>query len=252
MHEHAYNGQAAHSPLERSQEATEAMLQRGDEHERERPMPEDTTPYRTGNVEWCEQGSPAWHRVRLGKATGSRAKDVLTEPRAKAAKAAGELSDTAESYMLELVGEILTGQPANEYETAAMRWGSEHEAEARDIYEETMGIDVDVPGFVHHPTIPHVGCSPDGLCGSEGLLEIKCPFGTKEHVRTALSRAVPDVYVPQVQWNLWVTGRQWAHFVSYDPRLTVPELRLIVVPVERDEEMIARYFRSPITDSTST
>jgi predicted phage-related endonuclease len=71
-------------------------------------------------------------------------------------------------------------------------------------------------------------------------LEIKCPFGTKEHVRTALSQEVPDQYIAQVQGQLWVTGRQWSHFVSYDPRVKNAGLRMIVVPVERDEEFIGR------------
>lgn len=140
--------------------------------------------------------------------------------------------------MLELLGEIVTGKPASDYDTPAMRWGNEWEPEARSVYEETLDCDVDTTGFHFHPTIPHCGCSPDGLIGATGLLEIKCPFTTREHVRTALSQEVPSQYVAQVQGQLWVTGRKWSHFVSYDPRVKDTALRLIVVPVERDEEFI--------------
>lgn len=164
----------------------------------------------------------------------------MTEPRSKADKEAGRLSATAETYMLALIGEYLTGLPADDYQTPAMRWGTEWEVEARSVYEDLMDCDVDTCGFVHHATIPRVGCSPDGLIGTDGLCEIKCPFGTKEHVRTALSQQVPDQYVAQVQGQLWVTGRRYSHFVSYDPRVKDLGLRMIIVPVERDEEFIAR------------
>jgi putative phage-type endonuclease len=164
----------------------------------------------------------------------------MTEPRSKADKEAGRLSATAETYMLALIGEYLTGLPSDDYQSPAMKWGTEWEAEARDVYAEMMDCDVDTTGFVHHSTIPRVGASPDGLIGTDGLVEIKCPFGTKEHVRTALSQEVPEQYVAQVQGQLWVTGRRYLHFVSYDPRVKDTGLRLIVVPVERDDEFIAR------------
>jgi putative phage-type endonuclease len=151
------------------------------------------------------QGSPEWHALRLGKVTASRIADVLTEPRSKADKEAGRLSQTAESYMLELVGEIVTGLPATDYQSVAMKWGSDLEPEAREAYEDWSGVDVEQVGFVCHPKIPHVGCSPDGFLpdprklDNPGMLEIKCPFGTKEHIRTALSQQIPDQYVAQVQ-----------------------------------------------------
>jgi len=145
-------------------------------------------------AEYAVQGSPEWKAARLGFCTASRFADVLTEPRSKADKEAGRLSATAETYMLALLGEYLTNLPADDYQSPAMRWGTEWEAEARSVYEDTMDCDVDTTGFVHHPTIPKVGCSPDGLIGTDGLLEIKAPFTTNEHVRTALSLEVPEQY----------------------------------------------------------
>jgi putative phage-type endonuclease len=192
------------------------------------------------NSECLIQGSVEWLQARLAHVTASRIADVLTEPRSKADKEAGVLSQTAESYMLELIGEYLTGCQSSDFESVAMKWGTQWEPEARDVYADTMECDVDQAGFVRHPTIPRVGCSPDGLVGSDGLLEIKCPFTSREHVRTAMSQAVPDQYVAQVQSQLWITGRSWLHFVSYDPRVKDTGLRLIVVPVERDEEYIEK------------
>ena len=38
---------------------------------------------------------------------------------------------------------------------------------------------------------------------------------------------------------MWVTGREWWDFVSYDPRAT-PEFRLYVERIARDEKYIAK------------
>lgn len=190
--------------------------------------------------QYTVQGSDEWKAARLGHLGASRFADVLTEPRSKADKEAGKLSATAETCLLAILGEYLTGLPSDDFTSAATRWGTEWEPEARSVYESTMDCDVDQVGFIHHPTLPRVGCSPDGLVGADGLIEIKCPFGTKEHVRTALSQEVPDQYIAQTQGQLWVTGRKWSHFVSYDPRVKDTALRLIVVPVERDEEFIGK------------
>jgi hypothetical protein len=164
---------------------------------------------------------------------------VLTEPRSKADKEAGKMSATAETYLLSLIGEYLTGCPADDFSTPATRWGNEWEAEARSVYEETMDCDVVTTGFHHHATLPRVGCSPDGFVGESGMAQIKCPFSTKNHVRTAMSQQVPEEYVVQVQGEMWVCRKLYSHYVSYDPRVKETKLRLIVVPVQRDEIFIA-------------
>ena len=88
------------------------------------------------------------------------------------------------------------------------------------------------------PTLPSkdAGASPDGLVGTDGLLEIKCPF-TATHIDTLLSGKVPDRYKTQMQWQMACTGRQWCDFVSYDPRLPEP-MRLFITRVPRDNSAI--------------
>ena len=89
---------------------------------------------------------------------------------------------------------------------------------------------------VPHPTIVMSGASPDGLLGTDGVLELKCP-NTATHIETLLGQAVPGKYVWQIQWQLACTGRKWADFVSYDPRMS-EEMRLFVRRINRDDEMI--------------
>lgn len=185
------------------------------------------------------QGTPDWKAARVGHFTASRGNDLLTHAKSKADREAGKLGQTALSYLYEVLGEILTGQPADDYGSVAMRWGTDHEDDARTVYAIRNDAFVQECGFFEHPTLRFVGASPDGLVGDDGLLEIKCPFTTKEHVRTLVNREVPDQYRVQVQWQLWVTDRKWSDFVSYDPRVSDVNLDLVVVRVERDEELIA-------------
>lgn len=70
-------------------------------------------------------------------------------------------------------------------------------------------------------------------------MEIKCPR-TKTHVVTLMTGEAPEMYVPQMQWQMACTGRVWCDFVSYDPRLPEPH-QLFVKRVYRDQDLINKY-----------
>lgn len=178
------------------------------------------------------QGSEAWKKERAGHATASRFKDVLA--RIKTGEAA-----TRRNYRVQLVTERLIGAPiANGFTSKAMEWGTQTEPLARLAYEAHTSEPVEETGFLLHPSLDWCGASPDGLIGSDGILEIKCPEPAT-HMEWLLDGVLPSEHVAQVQGQLWITGRKWAHFVSFDPRF--PEnLQLLLVRVERDEEYIAK------------
>lgn len=122
---------------------------------------------------------------------------------------------------------------------AALDWGNEHEWEARERYAEQRLVSVDLPGFIDHPTVANVGGTPDGVIGSVGIVEIKCPHNPVHHVHNILTAAqYHDKYKAQCQGYLWITGAQWVDFVSFDPRW--PEAKQLAVHrFERDEEYIS-------------
>jgi len=182
------------------------------------------------NVEHVEQGTAEWLALRCGRVTASRVADIV-------AKTKTGYSASRANYMAELVAERLTGSVAEGYSNAAMQWGQEQEADARLAYSFRSDSDVEQVGFVHHPTIPMSGASPDGLVGDAGLVEIKCP-NTATHIDTLLSGTVPGKYVTQMLWQMACTGRDWCDFASYDPRLP-EEMRLFVSRVPRDDNRIA-------------
>lgn len=185
----------------------------------------------------CVQGSEEWHKSRIGLVSGSRFKDIMTEPQSKAAREAGDLSQTAESYLDELVAAILTGQ-SPEIKGAALDWGHEYESVARDEYEFLFDACVAESGIVVHDNCK-VGASPDGFVGDDGMIEIKCPFNSKNHIATVRSGEMPKEHIPQVQGNMWINGRRWCDFISFDPRLPIDHCQLFVVRVHRDDAYIA-------------
>lgn len=168
-----------------------------------------------------EQRTPEWFAARVGRLTGSRAKDMLATIKTGEAAARRD-------YRLQLVCERLTGRPAEDtYINADMQRGLDLEATARDAYERHIGRIVTPVGFLASPD--HLaGCSPDGTVGGgEGLVEIKCPKSAT-HVRYLRTGGIPAEHLAQLRHNLWVTGADWIDFVSYDDRFPEP-LQLVVV-----------------------
>ena len=179
-----------------------------------------------------EQGTPEWQALRVGKLTASRVADMLATVKT------GE-SMSRKNLRADLIAERLTGSKTDSYSNSAMNWGVETEPQARAAYEVFSYNFVDQVAFVDHPTIANFGCSPDGLVGDDGLIEIKCPYSTAIHLDYIETRNPPTKYMTQMMSQMSVTGRQWCDFVSFDPRL--PDgLKLLVVRIERDEEVIAK------------
>lgn len=192
-------------------------------------------------IETIEQGSDAWKALRAGKVTASRVADVLSKPKKKEDKDKNKDKNESETagrknYRMDLVAERLTGKTADSFASSAMQWGTEQEPFARIAYETHKGLFVEQVPFVDHPTIEWFGCSPDGLVGEDGLLEIKAP-NTTTHLEYIEIGKPPARYIPQMMCQMACTGRKFCDFVSYDPRLP-DDLQLFVVRLERDDAYI--------------
>ena len=171
-----------------------------------------------------------WLKARAGKISASRMADLT-------AKTKTGWGASRKNYIAQLVAERLTGQPSPSFTNAAMQHGIDTEPEARAAYEFRTDNDVVEVGFIDHPEIEMSGASPDGLVGDNGMVEIKCP-NTATHIEYLQAGQPPKKYLLQMQWQMACTGRDWCDFVSYDPRM--PEhLRILVVRIERDNELIA-------------
>jgi len=175
----------------------------------------------TTDVTDVQQGSEEWKTLRLGKITASRVSQVMGKSR--------------QNFLAIITAERISKQ-AESFTNAAMQWGIDTEPFAREAYEARNGVKVVQVGFCLHPTIKDAGASPDGLVGDDGLIEIKCP-NTSTHVGTLIDQKAPTKYIPQIQFQLACTGRQWCDFVSFDPRI---EQSFFQIRVERDSEYIEK------------
>ena len=170
-----------------------------------------------------EQGSAAWHRLRLGCLTASRCRTLVTAT-GKVSKGAG-----VQTLVNELVAERLIGEPVTDASGPWMERGTTLEAEARAWYAFEKGVDVAEVGFITRDD-GRVGCSPDGLVGEDGGLELKVP-SAKVMVGYALDHAtLAAAYRHQVQMSLMVTGRSWWDLAAYSPSRRIPSVAIRVEP----------------------
>lgn len=158
-----------------------------------------------------EQRTPEWHSARRGRITASAVGGILGHaPYA-----------TRDDVMRRMVREY-HGAEAEMSSNIATDYGTINEAGALIDYRLETGNDVDLVGFIEKDE--WAGCSPDGLIGTDGGLEIKCPFSRRKDVEPQFKPlAYQPHYYDQVQFSLWVTGRAFWHFFQWSPGGTMLE-----------------------------
>ena len=153
----------------------------------------------------CEQGTEEWRRARLGIPTASNFATILAKGRN------GTESLTRRKYLLQLAGELITGEPMESYSNPYMDRGRVMEEEARNCYAFLTDSDPELVGFIRNGS---KGCSPDALIGSNRLLEIKM---AAPHVLIdlILKDEFPTEHKPQTQGQLWVCEREEVDLICY-------------------------------------
>jgi YqaJ-like recombinase protein len=160
-----------------------------------------------------EQLSADWWYTRRGLPSASNFDRICTPKQ-------GKLAAAHHGYICELIGDRYDPLYPRDHvvKSVAIAHGIEYEPESRRWYEFETSQTVRRVGLV----ISACGrfcCSPDGLIGEDGGLELKNPQPAT-HVGYLLD---PDLlledYKHQVYGSLLVTGRQWWDIVSYCPGL---------------------------------
>ena len=179
-----------------------------------------------------QQRSPEWYEARLGRFTASDFHTFLGN------------SQTKVDMLWEKVAErLFHDSDASDYTSFAMERGILLEPEARKLYTIATGLHPKEVGIVYPDGefADWAACSPDGLVGEDGLIEIKCPLA-KNFVHwtkpTEDGREVDYIkpeYNTQVQFNLLVTERDWCDFLYYHPRSGIAVTR-----IGRDEDHISK------------
>lgn len=200
------------------------------------------------------QGSAEWHKMRLGKFNASRISELMANGRGKEE----HFGKSALSYIAEVAAErfinrnILDDEDlfwmylelvgtSNKY----MRFGSEHEYEARELYERAHGVTVVEVSSVEHPTVSDYSCSSDGLVESTNSgIEVKCPlprtyveYRAMIHDGDTLKSVRPEYYW-QIQAQIDICMLDFVDFVAYCPFMDKPMHEARIMRNEKDINII--------------
>lgn len=148
-----------------------------------------------------EQGTDEWFELRRGRLTASNAQTI-------AANGKG-----LETYIYQILAEKYSNH-RDDYTNPDIERGRELEDSARMTYtlerqevEEVALVEMD----------ELVSCSPDGLVGEDGGLEIKCVNDTNfMKILIGGEKQIDKKFYWQCQMCLLVTGRSWWDLAIYN------------------------------------
>ncbi len=172
------------------------------------------------------QGTDEWKAARTGNPGATGISNIITST--------GQPSKSREKYLFQMAEETITGVKPDTFQSYAMARGTELEPEARDIFSFKTGFQVEECAMIYPDEARRWHISPDGIMPDrkEGV-EIKSP-SLMVHDKYLKGGVCPTEYRLQVQGSLAVTGYKTWWFVSY-----FPEVAPLIIPVKRDEKLIA-------------
>ena len=164
----------------------------------------------------CEQGTSEWLNARLGIITASNAELLLVNGKNEFGIGADLIK-----YLDVLGGERFTGSPDDSFT------GNQH-TERGHILEPIVSDYYVACGYANADEVQqvgivlnhadkcgyHVGASPDRLVGDKGGLEIKTRL-QKLQFYVLRTGDISKKHEAQIQFSLWVTGREWWDYMSY-------------------------------------
>jgi hypothetical protein len=106
--------------------------------------------------------------------------------------------------------------------------GKQYESKGLKVFQSKSGLNVQKCGLFIFNERPYIAASPDGLIGSDALVEIKCPYTGRDNM-IAPGKLFPYLeyrdgeielkqtsnYYYQVQGQLYICKRQWCYFIVY-------------------------------------
>ncbi len=162
------------------------------------------------------QGTDEWFKCRKMKMTASHAQAI------------GNNGKGLETYITEMMAEHFSKAEKENFSNEHTERGNELEEYARFAY--SLKEEVKEVGFIEMNE--YVGCSPDGLVGEDGLLEIKC-LNDVNHYKKIIDRKIDSKYDWQIQMQLLVTERKWCDLLYFNPNY---DEDMIVFRIKPDKE----------------
>lgn len=157
-------------------------------------------------MEQVEQRSEEWRKQRHGKFSASEIHKLM---------GVRGLGETGKSYAIEKAIEELYGEVDENFVSYDMERGIELEPLAFNKFSDLMDLEfikVENCGFFN--LLNDAGASPDGLVGSNAVLEIKCPKAST-FFKLVATNEVDQKYFYQMQMQMICTGKTKAYFFNY-------------------------------------
>ena len=183
--------------------------------------------------------------VRLGKITASQVYKLL-------GKDDNKFTQAGETYLWQIVGEIMTGCTSDEVYSKATEWGNTYEPVAFKEYvkrfdrKDAIYFGEEPQFFTLKEFEGFAGASPDGM--DEGApIEIKCPYNSAVHAQNLCLKTPaefaalhPDYYA-QMQMQMMCVGCDYGKFISFDPRNKVRSMKVLEVPADIELQQKINY-----------
>lgn len=157
-------------------------------------------------IYYMEQRSPEWYEMRKLKLTASDASTILAMGKGLETLIGEKLAEYYSSGNFEEFTDSFTNKH--------IQRGVDYEEKAKRIYQLETGLSVEDVGLV--VCDEHVACSPDGLVGDDGLIEIK-NHSDKVFLNLLETEKIDKKYYNQIQMQLFVTGRKWCDYFGFNP-----------------------------------
>lgn len=165
------------------------------------------------------QQSPEWFEVKKLHFSASHASTIL---------ACGKGLDTLIKEMLsEYFSSAKYEEYTSRYKNLEMQRGCDFEDMARQVYQLETQQQVEQVGFIEIDE--NIGCSPDGLVGEDGLIEIK-NHNDNVFTQLMLDHKINKQYRDQMQMQLYVTGRKWCDYFGFNPNFEPCYVKIRVYP----------------------
>lgn len=168
-----------------------------------------------------KQNTEEWMQLRCMVPTSSNLSKIM-------ANLGKEFGEPAKAYAVDIAISRITGKPVQGgYSNSHMDRGHEEEPLAVMAYEEKMFCSVTNGGYFD---CYGFGCSPDGLVGDDGVVEIKSAIPSV-HYNRIRKQTFDSAYKWQLIGNMKFTEREWIDFISYcsgfpdDSRLYICRLK---------------------------
>ena len=172
------------------------------------------------NIIDVQQGTQEWFEHRRGVITATRAQALFGRGDSNTKKGFGfgaKYLKKRDDAIAEIAMERLNHAGKPLVTGAALRRGHDFEEEAIEAYTVLTGQIVEPCGFALHSDFPQLGCSPDGLVGKDGMVQVKVPTSVRKHVEYLQTGFHAAEYGWQLFHELYVMDRKWTDIVSYCP-----------------------------------